>query len=100
MTRQDEDRSAWRPFIEDACAAVGVDPARVDEDLVLGLVAQIAHRSVRPMAPVGAYILGVALGQQGPGADLAALADRLRDTLDHAEARAADDDSPGRKGGA
>ena len=80
-----EDSGGWRPFIEEACAAVGVDPALVDEDLVLGLAADIAHRSVRPMAPVGAFVLGAAVGQHAdvePGV----LADRLRATLgDRAE---------------
>lgn len=75
-----EDRSSWRPFIERASAAAGVDPASVDEDLILGLTADIAHRSVRPMAPVGAFILGVAAGGH-PDADVASLADRLRASL-------------------
>lgn len=60
-----EDRSAWRPFIERACEAVGVDPATVDEDMVLELTARIAHDGERPMAPVGAYILGLAVGKGG-----------------------------------
>lgn len=65
-----EDRSGWRPFIERACAAVGVDAASVDENLVLELTARIAHDGERPMAPVGAYILGLAVGAGGDAASL------------------------------
>ena len=60
-----EDRSQWRPFIERASEAVGVDPNLVDEDLILELTASIAHDGVRPMAPVGAFILGLAVAGGG-----------------------------------
>lgn len=60
-----EDRSEWRPFIERASAAVGVDPGIVDEDVILALTATIAHYGVRPMAPVGAFILGLAVANGG-----------------------------------
>lgn len=63
-----EDRSEWRPFIERACAAVGVDPATVDEDEVLDLTRVIAHDGERPMAPVAAYILGLSVGAGGDAA--------------------------------
>ena len=62
---KNEDRSAWRPFIERACKAVHIDPASVDEELILELTAKIAHDGERPMSPVGAYILGLAVGQSG-----------------------------------
>jgi hypothetical protein len=70
-----EDRSAWRPFIERACQAVGVDAATVDEDLILELTAKIAHDGERPMAPVGAYILGLAVAS-GLG-EVTVLRDRI-----------------------
>lgn len=60
-----EDRSGWRPFIERACQAVGIDPAEIDEDLILDMTAVIAREGIRPMAPVGAYILGLAEGRGG-----------------------------------
>ncbi|MBO1029990.1 molybdopterin-guanine dinucleotide biosynthesis protein A [Tessaracoccus sp. SD287] len=64
-----EDRSEWRPFIERASAAVGVDPSLVDEDVILELTSSIAREGVRPMAPVGAFILGLAVAGGGdPGA--------------------------------
>lgn len=67
-----EDRSEWRPFIERACKAVGVDPAGIDEDLILELTARIAHEGERPMAPVGAYILGLAVAAGGDPVELRA----------------------------
>lgn len=57
-----EDRSQWRPFIERACEAVGIDPATIEEDPILDMAAKIAHEGERPMAPVGTYILGLAIG--------------------------------------
>lgn len=65
-----EDTSAWRPFIEDACAATGVDPALVDETAVLAMTREVAHAGARPMAPVAAYILGLAVGDGGDPAYL------------------------------
>ena len=63
-----EDRTPWRPFIERVCAAVGVDPDLVDEDALLDMTREVAHAGARPMAPVSAYILGVAVGAGGdPG---------------------------------
>ena len=64
--REPEDRAPWRPFIEAACAAVGVDPALVDEDAVLDLAREVAHAGARPMAPITTHVLGLAVGR---GAD-------------------------------
>lgn len=60
-----EDRSGWRPFIERACEAVGIDPNSVDENMILDLARVVAHDGERPMAPVAAYILGLAVGAGG-----------------------------------
>lgn len=74
--RMPEDRSAWRPFIERACASVGVDPAQVDEDAILSMTREVAHAGARPMAPVSAFILGLAVGRGGdPGYLLRVLED-------------------------
>ena len=53
----------WQDWIREACEAVGVDPALVDVAGVHELTRDIAHGFSRPMAPVGAFIWGVALGQ-------------------------------------
>ncbi|MBM6401416.1 DUF6457 domain-containing protein [Phycicoccus sonneratiae] len=52
----------WHDWIVDACTAVGVDPADVDVTGIHGLTKEIAHGFARPMAPVGSYILGLAVG--------------------------------------
>ena len=66
--REPEDRSQWRPFIDAACRAVDIDPALVDEDAVLALTREVAHAGARPMAPVTAFVLGLAVGAS-PDAD-------------------------------
>ena len=66
--REPEDRSQWRPFIEAACRAVDIDPGVVDEDAVLNLTRVVAHAGARPMAPVTAFVLGLAVGAS-PEAD-------------------------------
>lgn len=54
-----------RAWIEQACAAVGVDPDVVDVGVILDLTRRIAHTQSRPLAPVGSYILGAAVGAAG-----------------------------------
>lgn len=45
-----------------ACKELGIDPARVDRDLVLELTKEVAHGVARPAAPLTAYLLGLAEG--------------------------------------
>ncbi|MFI7442523.1 DUF6457 domain-containing protein [Nonomuraea indica] len=45
-----------------ACKELGVDPARVDRDLILDLTKDVAHGVARPAAPLTAYLLGLAEG--------------------------------------
>lgn len=71
----------WRAWIVEACEAVGTDPAQVDVRTIHGLTKRIAHNFDRPMAPVGAFILGLAVGAQGRDADLAALRASLESTF-------------------
>lgn len=52
----------WHDWIAEACAAVGVDPTDVDVTTIHDLTKEIAHGFARPMAPVGSYILGLAVG--------------------------------------
>lgn len=59
-----EDRSEWGPFVDRVCAALGLDRDRVDIDAILDMTREIAHAGARPMAPVSAYLLGLAVGQQ------------------------------------
>lgn len=76
--KQPEDRSAWQPFVDAACAALDIDPALVDVEAVLDLAREVAHAGARPMAPVSAFALGLAAGR--PGAD----PDYLRRVLEDA----------------
>lgn len=77
-----EDR--WADWIEHACAALGLDPEAVDVRSILAMTKTIAHDFERPMAPVGAYILGLAVGrlqEQGRPVDLESLRSHLESTL-------------------
>ncbi len=68
-------------FTEAACAELGVPRADVDVTMILNLARDVAHNTVRPGAPVGAYLLGLAVGRGGDpvelAARLAALAQRM-----------------------
>ena len=78
------DKPDWRAFVEDACARLDLDPALVDEHAVLRLARRVAHGGARPMAPVAAYILGVALAS--PTADPVAVSAVLTQALEEAPA--------------
>lgn len=56
------EHEGWGRFVRDACAAINVDPAAVDVDAVLDMTREVAHAGARPMAPVSAYLLGLAVG--------------------------------------
>lgn len=60
--RMSEDESGWVEFVARACASVGVDSARVDIHAVLDLTREVAHSGARPMAPVSAFLWGLAVG--------------------------------------
>ncbi|MFQ6171539.1 DUF6457 domain-containing protein [Oryzobacter sp. R7] len=74
----------WHDWIADACRAVDVDPSAVDVTGIHGLTKEIAHGFARPMAPVGSYILGLAIGARtaaGRDVDAEALTDAIRSTF-------------------
>lgn len=79
MPHQD-DPGQWRPWVDEACQAVGVDPRLVDLDAVLALTGTVAHRLARPMAPVAAHILGLAMAS-GDAARPGRLIEALVSTL-------------------
>ncbi|GAA8844495.1 hypothetical protein DUHN55_12400 [Helicobacter pylori] len=87
MSPQTEDQRAqerWADWIEQACAALGLDPEAVDVRSILDMTKTIAHDFERPMAPVGAYVLGLAVGrlqEQGRPVDIDALRTTLEATL-------------------
>ncbi|SMC84301.1 DUF6457 domain-containing protein [Janibacter indicus] len=87
MSPRTDDQQAqerWADWIERACAALGLDPEAVDVRSILDTTRTIAHGVERPMAPVGAYILGLAVGrlqEQGRPVDLESLRSHLESTL-------------------
>ena len=60
--RAGDNPEEWAAWVREACAALEVDPARIDIDEILTLSREIAHTGARAMAPVSAYILGIAVG--------------------------------------
>ena len=74
----------WQHWIDDACRALDVDPRAVDVIGIHDLTKEIAHGFARPMAPVGSYILGLAVGiraARGEPVDQGALTDAIRATF-------------------
>ena len=74
----------WHDWISDACAAVDVDARAVDVTGIHALTKEIAHGFARPMAPVGSYILGLAIGARaasGEAVDAKALSAAIRSTF-------------------
>jgi Domain of unknown function (DUF6457) len=58
-------------FTAAACAELGVNKAEIDTALILDLAKEVAHNTVRPAAPVSAYLLGLAVGRGGDPVELA-----------------------------
>ncbi len=74
----------WHDWIDDACRALDVDPRAVDVTGIHDLTKDIAHGFARPMAPVGSYILGLAVGARtarGEAVDPEALSAAIRATF-------------------
>ena len=70
-------------WIAEVCAALDLEPAVLDRDLVLDLARDAAHGVARPAAPLTTFLVGLAAGRRGATpesiADAAALAKRLAD---------------------
>ena len=66
--------STLQSWTEAACAELGLDPATVDERLVLNLTRVVAHKVDRPAAPLTAFLAGLAAGRGEP---LAAVVESL-----------------------
>jgi hypothetical protein len=61
-------------WVEAACGELGLTPADVETKTLLDVARDVAHRVLRPGAPITAYLMGVAVGR---GADPAAVAARI-----------------------
>ena len=68
-------------WVRELCAELGIDPERLDRDLVLDLARDAAHGVARPAAPLTTFLVGYAAGLRGgtPEAvrEVAAIAQRL-----------------------
>lgn len=58
-------------WVAEASRALDLPPEDVNERVVLDLARDVAHKVLRPAAPITAYLLGVAVGR---GADAAVAA--------------------------
>jgi hypothetical protein len=68
-------------WVAELSAALGIDAAALDRDVVLDLARDAAHNVARPAAPLTTFLVGYAAGQRGGGAEAvreaAAVATRL-----------------------
>ncbi|WP_306461914.1 NTP transferase domain-containing protein [Spongiactinospora gelatinilytica] len=71
QARQGAEMNVLAEWTALVCAELGLDPGRVDRDLVLDLTKDVAHGVARPAAPLTAYLLGLAEGQGTAPADAA-----------------------------
>jgi hypothetical protein len=51
------------------CDALGLDPASVDQGLLLDLTKDVAHGVARPAAPLTSFLVGLAAGRNGGSGD-------------------------------
>lgn len=73
MRDSDLRQETWGAWVSRVCESVDVDPASVDIAAIHDLTRVIAQGFVRAMAPVSAYIWGLAIATN-PDADPADLA--------------------------
>ncbi|MDT4899709.1 MAG: hypothetical protein QOJ78_639 [Pseudonocardiales bacterium] len=68
-------------WITELAAALGVDPAALDRNLLLDVARDAAHTVARPAAPLTTFLVGLAAGLRGGGKeavdDAAAIVQRL-----------------------
>jgi hypothetical protein len=51
------------------CEALHLDPASVDQTLLLDLTKDVAHGVARPAAPLTSFLVGLAAGRAGGSSD-------------------------------
>lgn len=72
---QAEQEQRWATWVQSASSTLGVDPAAVDVPAIHHLSKQVARRLERPLVPVSAFLLGLAVGgshSDGPAAPVSA----------------------------
>ncbi|GAA3612528.1 hypothetical protein GCM10022199_15510 [Marihabitans asiaticum] len=94
LTDDEATQARWRAWVEQAAAVVGTRPSDVDIESIHRLTKQIAHGYDRPLAPVGAYIVGQAVGAaraRGEVPDVVELSRAVAGTIRSAPPKAADE---------
>lgn len=73
MARPADDVELWNAWLAKATDEVGGNVAEIPVDTLLDLAAAVAYGVARPMAPVSAFVAGLAAGR-GAGAEAVVLA--------------------------
>ncbi|WP_116112046.1 DUF6457 domain-containing protein [Austwickia chelonae] len=73
MNDLNETEARWQTWVEQTAALLNVDAGLVDIHAIHDLTKTIAHDLERPMAPVGSFMLGLAMGVHGDSSDPATL---------------------------
>lgn len=76
MTDLQHPDPTWAQFVDQACAALDVDPSYVDITTIHDLAREVAHNVDRPLAPVSTFILGLAIGARAERGEQITPADR------------------------
>jgi hypothetical protein len=79
-------------WVRDLSDALGVDAAATDVPLLLDVARDAAHGIARPAAPLTTFLVGLAAGQRGGGADAVASAASIAQRL--VQAQSASDSDP------
>ena len=79
-------------WVRELSDALGVDAAATDAPLLLDLARDAAHGIARPAAPLTTFLVGLAAGRRGGGADAVASAAAIAQRL--VQAHSASDSDP------
>jgi len=84
--------AAW---VAELAAALDIDPAALDRNLLLDVARDAAHGVARPAAPLTTFLVGYAAGLRGGGAQAVAEASAVAQRLATAHAEGQEtNDSP------
>lgn len=71
MGRPTDDPALWNAWLTSATAEFGGEAAEIPVEALLELAAVVAYDVARPMAPVTAFVAGLAAGRGADGDDAA-----------------------------
>lgn len=81
-------------WVRELSGALGVDAEAVDVSLLLDVARDAAHGIARPAAPLTTFLVGLAAGQRGGGADAVASTAAIAQRLVAEHAQPASDSDP------